>query len=182
MKKKRYLIKIILISIILMIITGLLNFSFAGIGDTIKDVVGDILKGLAGVLATGFQMLIIMLFAAIDALINGITGLTADKSAKTIGEILFNRVDITTANFFPNANLGVSTRASSFSEGIAQYYVIMRNLSIAMLLGILLYVGIRMAISTVASEEAKYKKMLYDWDNKFGSCLCFALHIMSYLC
>ncbi len=42
-------------------------------------------------------------------------------------------------------------------------YNIMRNLSIAISLFILIYVGIRMAISTTASDKAKYSKMLYNW-------------------
>ena len=37
-----------------------------------------------------------------------------------------------------------------------------------------LYVGIRMAISSVAEEKAKYKKMLVDWVVSLG--LLFVLH------
>ena len=48
-------------------------------------------------------------------------------------------------------------------QRIRSFYVVMRNLSIAASLFILIYVGIRMAISTVASEKSKYKKMLIDW-------------------
>ena len=65
---------------------------------------------------------------------------------------------------------------SSLVENIGKYYIIVRNLSIAILLGILLYVGIRMAISTVASDEAKYKKMLYDWT--ISLVLVFMLHFI----
>ena len=65
---------------------------------------------------------------------------------------------------------------SSLVESIGKYYIIVRNLSIAILLGILLYVGIRMAISTVASDEAKYKKMLYDWT--ISLVLVFMLHFI----
>lgn len=48
-------------------------------------------------------------------------------------------------------------------ENIAIWYYALRNLSIGILLVMLIYVGIRMAISTVAADEAKYKKMLKDW-------------------
>ena len=42
-------------------------------------------------------------------------------------------------------------------KNIAIWYYALRNLAIGILLAILIYVGIRMAISTVASDEAKYK-------------------------
>ena len=46
---------------------------------------------------------------------------------------------------------------------VVDYYFILRNLSIAIILFILIYIGIRMAISTLASDRAKYKKMLQAW-------------------
>lgn len=62
---------------------------------------------------------------------------------------------------------GEPTDASSVNEivkyNVNKYYDILRNLSIALSLFILIYVGIRMAISTVASDKAKYGKMLYNW-------------------
>ena len=67
--------------------------------------------------------------------------------------------------------MGLDDAHIDFSKGIAAdifsqvstFYYLMRNISIAALLFILLYIGIRMAISTVASDEAKYKKMLKNW-------------------
>lgn len=41
---------------------------------------------------------------------------------------------------------------------------------------VLIYVGIRMAISTVASEQAKYKKMLISWVTSF-----ILLFVMQYI-
>lgn len=46
---------------------------------------------------------------------------------------------------------------------VMKYYNLTRNLSIVISLFVLIYIGIRMAISTVASDKAKYKKMLVDW-------------------
>ncbi len=48
-------------------------------------------------------------------------------------------------------------------DRIINFYYIIRNISIALILFILIYVGIRMAISTLATDKAKYKKMLVDW-------------------
>ena len=39
---------------------------------------------------------------------------------------------------------------------------------------ILLYVGIRMLLTSIASEKSKYKKMLGDW--VVAICLVFVLH------
>lgn len=62
----------------------------------------------------------------------------------------------------------------SIRNNIALWYYIMRTIAIVILLGILIYVGIRMALSTVASDKAVYKKMLIDWATSLA--LVFLLH------
>ena len=59
---------------------------------------------------------------------------------------------------------------------IASWYYGIRNFAAIILLVVLIYVGIRMAISTVAEEEAKYKTMLKDWF--VALALVFILHII----
>ncbi len=56
---------------------------------------------------------------------------------------------------------------------ISKWYYTVRNISIVVLMVVLLYVGIRIIISTVASEKAKYKQMLTDW--VIGMCLVFMM-------
>lgn len=51
----------------------------------------------------------------------------------------------------------------TFKHQVIYYYGIIRNISIALILFILIYIGIRMAISTLATDKAKYKKMLQSW-------------------
>lgn len=46
---------------------------------------------------------------------------------------------------------------------VIKYYGVTRRLSISISLLVLIYIGIRMAITTVASDKAKYKKMLVNW-------------------
>ena len=46
---------------------------------------------------------------------------------------------------------------------VIKYYKIFRYLSISISLFVLIYIGIRMAISTVATDKAKYKNMLLHW-------------------
>ena len=61
---------------------------------------------------------------------------------------------------------------------IASWYNALRNLVIVGLLSVLLYVGIRIILSS-ATDKAKYKQMLMDW--LVALCLLFFLHyIMSF--
>ena len=48
-------------------------------------------------------------------------------------------------------------------QNISSFYVMLRNLSLAISLFTLMYVAIRMAISTTAPQKAKYKHMLTGW-------------------
>ena len=57
---------------------------------------------------------------------------------------------------------------------IATWYRILRNIALVALLCILVYVGIRIMISSTAADSAKYKKMLVDW--VVAVCILFALH------
>ena len=62
---------------------------------------------------------------------------------------------------------------------IAGWYNALRNLAVVALLSVLLYMAIRMIISSTASDKAKYKKMIIDWLTAL--CLLFFLHyIMSF--
>lgn len=163
---KKNLIRIILISIILIVAIGMINNSY---GVSIATAVAGFATGsaLVAVLAVILQWAILLIFSALNVLISALTGIADDGFAGAIGDVVFNRCGITSANFFPEVWIGESVKygnlANNIVQNISKYYYVMRNLSIAILLGILLYIGIRMAISTVASEEAKYKKMLKDW-------------------
>ena len=165
---KKNLIRIILISIILIVAIGMINNSY-GVTGAIATAVAGFVPGsaLVAVLATILQWAILLIFSALNVLISALTGIADDGFAGAIGDVVFNRCGITSANFFPEVWIGESVKygnlANNIVQNISKYYYVMRNLSIAILLGILLYIGIRMAISTVASEEAKYKKMLKDW-------------------
>ena len=57
---------------------------------------------------------------------------------------------------------------------IATWYKTIRNIGIVALLSILIYVAIRIILSSVAGEKAKYKTMLKDW--LMGLCILFVLH------
>lgn len=57
---------------------------------------------------------------------------------------------------------------------VSQWYNALRNICIVLMLSILVYIGIRMLLSTVASDKAKYLEMLKDWF--IGLCLLFLMH------
>ena len=59
-------------------------------------------------------------------------------------------------------------------KAISLWYFILRYISIAVMLVILLILGIKIAITTVASEKAVYKKMLVDWF--VGFIIIFTIH------
>lgn len=70
--------------------------------------------------------------------------------------------------------------AQQLQGTIASWYVAIRNLAIVGLLSILVYVGIRIIISSTASDKAKYKQMLVDW--LIALCILFFMHyLMSFI-
>ena len=57
-------------------------------------------------------------------------------------------------------------------KNLATWYFILRNLAIALMLIALLYIGIRMAISTIPEKKAMYKSSLMGWVTGF-IIICF---------
>ncbi len=57
---------------------------------------------------------------------------------------------------------------------VSQWYMALRNIAIVLSMSVLLYIGIRMLLSAVAQDKAKYKQMLTDWI--VGICLLFFMH------
>lgn len=177
MKKSKQFKRIILISLVLVAFMAITRCSYAsdfwdnweaGGG---KNIITGIAEGIIGYFTAGIQLFALGIFMALQALTAAITGISGtDGFAGTIGSVVFNKCSLTTANFFGTPDGAIAPIIAS----IGKYYAIIRALSIALLLGILLYTGIRMAISTVASEEAKYKKMFQNW--LISLVLLFVLH------
>lgn len=77
-------------------------------------------------------------------------------------------------------NMNEHSIAKQLHSTIANWYIALRNLALVILLSVLLYVGIRMVISSTASDKAKYKQMIMDW--LVAVCILFFLHyIMSFI-
>ena len=57
---------------------------------------------------------------------------------------------------------------------IASWYVTLRTLAIVGLLSVLIYIGIRIIISSTSQDKAKYKQRIMDWIVAF--CILFFMH------
>lgn len=127
------------------------------------DVVGDVadfLLGLALYIPKAMGMALASLLRFLVWGITAIGGAGAGEGVGSVDAIIFGEAGITSIDFF---NTSGNDTINLIRDNVAVWYYVLRNLSIVILLGILLYVGIRMAISTVASDQAKYKKMFMDW-------------------
>lgn len=88
-------------------------------------------------------------------------------------KIFFGEYAFLDVNFF-KTDTSMSPVVTEMRGTVATWFYIMRLISVSVLLCVLIYVGIRMAISTVAEEKAKYQKMLVDWVCSLA--LVFVLH------
>ncbi len=95
-----------------------------------------------------------------------------------IEKAVFGEIAIFDVNYFNTSEpyqytIGNGTYETTFSSdnnmiislrnSVAKYYYILRLIAVAIALLVLIYVGIRMTISTIADDKAKYKKMLIGW-------------------
>ena len=64
--------------------------------------------------------------------------------------------------------------ALELQKVVSQWYMALRNIAIVLSMSVLLYTGIRMLLSTIAQDKAKYKQMIADWI--VGLCLLFFMH------
>lgn len=97
----------------------------------------------------------------------------------TIDKIILGQVPLLDVNFFSDTAGGAKLKEDGalaiLRENIAVWYYALRNLSIVIMLLILIYLGIRLAISTVATEKAEYKRLLVNW--LVGFIIIFFIHI-----
>lgn len=121
----------------------------------------------------------------IDGALWGLDAVNVPNIQYTPEEIFSNRVPALDINFIkPSVKTGSDATdqkmnvAIKLQPVISSWYVAIRTLAVVGLLSVLVYLGIRMILSGVAADKAKYKKMLMDW--LVAMCLIFALHyIMS---
>ena len=137
--------------------------------DTGNNILGGIADGIVGFLTLPMRMIIVLIGGAIDILTGLFVSPGQDVDVETI---LFNNLDLTSVNFFKTGATNEVVKA--LRENVAIWYTAMRNIALAFLVVICFYVGIRMALSTVADEKAQYKRMLMDW--VVSLALVFVMH------
>ncbi len=121
----------------------------------------------------------------IDGSIWGLDAVNVPVIQYTPEEIFSNRVPALDINFIsPSVKTGNTQTdqernvALKLRPVISSWYIAIRTLAVVGLLSVLIYLGIRMLLTSVAADKAKYKKMLMDW--LIAMCLIFTLHyIMS---
>lgn len=73
----------------------------------------------------------------------------------------------------------LESTAKNLRGVISNWYRILRDISLVALLSVLVYIGIRIIISSASNDKAKYKSMLVDWI--VAICLLFAMqYIMAF--
>lgn len=90
----------------------------------------------------------------------------------TIEATVFNEVKLLDANYVIEDN--GSSVSKTIKTSVFTWYYTVRIIAVVISLLVLLYIGMRMAFSTIADDKAKYKKMFIDWF--FSFALLFILH------
>lgn len=127
----------------------------------------------------------------LEAINDFVMDLTDLSSYFTIQRTVFNEVALFNADIFNlestykvgtgdnSVTIYQSSAILKLKESTAGWFYTCRLLAMMINLCVLIFIGIKMAISTVASEEARYKKMLISWLESM--VVLFLLHyIMSF--
>lgn len=127
-----------------------------------------------GILFGSIAAIIATILNIVPAIIHlGMWGATG--ADVTIESLVFNKVpffNVDYFNFSDTYSVGSGTNKVIYKtnstnillkESISKYFYIFRLLATAFELVILIYVGIRMALSTTSSKKSKYKQMLLGW-------------------
>ncbi|MCL2859502.1 MAG: hypothetical protein FWF46_02795 [Oscillospiraceae bacterium] len=133
------------------------------VGAALASMLGDLIGGIAKIVNT------LMTSAVMgDA--------TKPDTSFSIESLVFNKYELFDINVFnTNTKSEVTSKMSAtLKNDVADWYASIRTLAIILSLVVLIYIAIRMATSTIAADQVKYKKMLQSWLYSF--VLIFVLH------
>lgn len=112
-----------------------------------------------------------------------IEGSEEDLEPYTIESIIFNDIQLFDVNVFSDTAAGREINEDStvgiIRKLVAVWYYSFRNVALVVLAILIIYYGIRMAISTVASDKAVYKQMLFGWLKSL--VLILVVHYIMYI-
>lgn len=80
----------------------------------------------------------------------------------SIEKTVFGKIKMFDVNFLYREK-NEDPLSGAIKDQVAKYFYITRNISIGLMLLLLIYTGLRMAMTTIASDIAKYKTMIKDW-------------------
>ena len=137
-------------------------------GATIMGTVVGLLAGAINLLAFQFDLIMGQLtFSTEEGKLNYFF---------SIERAVFNRIPLFNINFFEMGDtykVGVdganqveiesSAEVNAIKDRVAKMFRIIQIIATGLSLVVLLYIGIRMALSTLSDDKAKYKKMLIGW-------------------
>lgn len=162
---------LVIILILIILNNFLINSTYAADGvNDLGDLIGGLFSGVVGILTYIYRAPVVAIgwlinkFMATLAYAEGSTDPSAGGffDSLTVFDVLFTRPKLIDINFFDIVD-GDTSLVNQFRINVAAWFYIMRTLSAGILLVILVYIGIRMATSTIASDRAMYKRMLADW-------------------
>ena len=142
----------------------------------VEGLLSNLLSGLIGILTYEVTLPFAAAFIGIASIIGGLAKLgigdySGDFTNINPFHILFNKIKLVDINFF---DFNVNGTILQFRQAVAGWYYTMRLIASMVLLVILIYLGVRMALTSIATEKAIYKKMLVDWVTSLA--LLFLLH------
>lgn len=142
-------------------------------------VFGGVLASVVGAIGGLLSRLVNIIIIQVDVVMGVLTATTIYPASGgsetefffTIDRAVFNRINLFNANYFDtekqydvgDAKVDASDINLEIKKGIVTTYEISKVLAISLSLLVLIYIGIRMALSTVASDQARYKKMFMGW-------------------
>lgn len=135
------------------------------------DFLADVADWLVGIITLGYKIQIVgwtaMFQNKATEIVSDIVNQNANKTI-TAETILFNQIQILDVNFFNFDTAGGDKIEQNditymLRQNVASLYFSIRSIAIIVMLVILIYVGIRMALSTVSGDKAKYKQMFIGW-------------------
>lgn len=108
---------------------------------------------------------------------------TSSEANVTVENIVYNKIPILDINFFNFESAGGAVVDEDgiiyiIKENVAMWYYIFRIMAIVAMLAVLIYLGIKMAITTVAEKKAVYKQMMISW--LAGFILVFTINYIMY--
>ena len=169
---KKIMSKILIIFILFVMLFEVVfssNYALA-VSEEFINGITNLTGGLVSILYWPKRIMIVGLSAVIDMLTAKLaesSGTNYDSAGVihliTPFDIFFNKYKLLDVNFFDIDGVEEGSIPHTMRITISGWFYVMRTIAASILLIILIYVGIRMAISTVAEEKAKYKKMLFDW-------------------